>query len=253
MLAIAATPMLAWLGSLIATAPMLGFMIYLAKANVSSTSRYMPVQLISALAGSLLVLTNPATIPALYALGVGLCGVTLYVFWYSRLNRATSDALQIGKQLPAFTLKNTDGKDVGLQQLQGTPALLLFYRGNWCPLCVTQVRELAGQYQKMAERGVQVCLISPQNQEETIKLAKRFDAPMQFLIDEGTQLAQALNIVHHDVVPPGLGVADPDSVYPTVVITDSDARIAWIDTSDNYRVRPDPAQYLPLIESFQRS
>jgi peroxiredoxin len=229
---------------------MFGFMLYLALAGVSRTSRYMPIQLLSAVVGSALVLYQFVPWPAFYALGLGLVGVNGYIFWYSQLGRPATPDLQLGAPLPAFSLKDSQGETVTQQNLLGKPALLMFYRGNWCPLCVAQIREVAEQYQALADRGVQVLLISPQQQSETELLAQRFDVPMRFLVDENAGVAEQLKLIHRDVVPPGLGVADPDSVYPTVIISNGEGNIIWLNLTDNYRVRPEPAQYLAVLDAM---
>lgn len=241
------TDQLAWIGSFIAVAPMFGFMIYLGKGGVSHTSRYMPIQLISAVIGSLIVLTHFAWLPAVYAWGLGLIGVSGYVFWYSNLNRPDAPLLAAGQPLPNFELHDSKGNTVSKSSLMGNPSIMLFYRGNWCPLCVAQVQELVDQYQELAERGVETLLISPQSQQETEKLAKRFQVPFRFIVDKDGKFAKQLNIFHPDVTPPGLGVNSADSVYPTVVISDKNGIIIWSDLTDNYRVRPEPELYLQIL------
>lgn len=244
---------LAWLGGLVAVAPMLGFMMYIGKGGVSSTSRYMPIQLVGALLGSTLVFYQFSPWPAFYAFGLGLVGVSAYVFWYSNLSRPQAPALQVGLPFPMFSFKSSDGVSVSREDLLGAPTLMIFYRGNWCPLCVAQVQQVADQYQALADQGVQVWMISSQAQKETQKLAARFQVPMRFLIDEGGRFAEVNQLLHHDVVPPGLGVDSPDAVYPTVVITGSDGIIHWLDLTDNYRVRPEPVRYQQVFASMPAS
>ena len=65
----------------------------------------------------------------------------------------------------------------------GQPTAFVFIRGNWCPLCVAQVRELAAEYQSLAARGIEVALISPQPLDETRSLAERFGVDFRYLTD----------------------------------------------------------------------
>ncbi len=241
---------LAWFGVIVALVPMVGFMGYLGASGVGRTSRYMPVQLISALLGSALVLYDFSLLPGLYAFGLGLIGVNTYVFWYSNLGRPEAPGLQAGVVLPDFTLEDCDGQTISSASFMGSPTLLMFYRGNWCPLCVAQVREVAEQYRELQSRGVKVVLVSPQPADNTRELAERFDAPMTFAVDRDFTAAKQLNIFHDNAVPSnaGLDAYDSDSVYPTVVISDNDNRVIWSDLTDNYRVRPEPDLFLKMID-----
>ena len=241
---------LAWFGVLIALIPMVGFMAYLSVSGVGRTSRYMPIQLTAALLGSALVIYDFSLLPGLYALGLGLLGVNGYIFWYSNLNRPEATSLQLGAVLPDFTLENCEGKAVTSASFKGSPTLLMFYRGNWCPLCVAQVKEIAEQYRELQSRGVKVFLVSPQPADNTRELAERFDAPMTFAVDRNYVVAKQLNIFHDNALPSNAGLDDygSDSVYPTVVITDEDNRVIWSDLTDNYRVRPEPDIFLKILD-----
>lgn len=237
---------LAWFGSLLAIAPMLGFMLYLVKSGRSTTPRYMPLQLSCAAVGTLIAWYEPRLVATSYATVVGLAGVSLYIFWYSRLGRSTAHSLSQGEQLPAFELIDSSGEAISSKDFCGSPTLLLFYRGNWCPLCVAQVQQLSAQYRELAELGIKVVLISPQPQSESEALSKRFDAPMRFAVDIGGSAARRLGLLHPAGVPAGISGYDRDTVYPTMVLCDADNQVLWSDQSDNYRVRPEPETFLAV-------
>lgn len=240
---------LAWLGAALATASLPGFMLYLAKANTSSTTAHMPVQLTLSTSGALMTLLDFHLTAAAYAWLLGLCGTYIYVFWYSRLGRVNS-VLSIGQVLPAFTVRTEHGEPFSSDSLLGTPSLILFYRGNWCPLCVAQVNEIAAQYQTLAAHGAETIFISTQAQKETQKLARRFDIPLRFLVDDQFKASNALGLTHHYGNPALLGLDSTDTSYPTIIITDVNNHIVWLDQTDNYRVRPEPAQYLSVITAL---
>ena len=71
----------------------------------------------------------------------GVLGWSLYLFWYSRYGGREGTELRIGNPLPEFILQDEQGNKVNSRQFLGNPALLLFYRGNWCPLCMAQSRK----------------------------------------------------------------------------------------------------------------
>ncbi len=238
---------IAWLGALLAVVPVLLFMLMLARGSAPRTSRYLPIPLGLAVAGSLLALWQYEPLPALYALVAGLLGTLLYVFWYSRLGRNVSPALCAGAQLPPFRLRSIDGRYYTPTQA-GAPCLLLFVRGAWCPLCVAQINEVAEQYQHLRDRGVLVFVIAWQSQEQSQQLAEKFSVPLIFCVDERHALAAELGLRHQNGTPFGMRGYDQDTFYPTVILTDRGGKIIYSDQTDNYRLRPDPAEYLSLLE-----
>lgn len=246
-------PALAAVGALMANAPLLLFMVWLMMARRARTSRYLPWVLGPSLLGallSLLAFEGPQTdrlpwSPILGALGAIVS--VLYVFWYSRLPRTL--ALQVGDTMPNVALQGLDGHWLHARDLLGTKVLWLFYRGNWCPLCMAQIHELAEAYAELEARGVRVLLISNQAQQETAPLAGRFGLKLAFLVDPDGQAAKALGILHAHGIPRGMDLKyGADTVLPTVILSDESGRVRWLEQTDNYRVRPEPAEFLARID-----
>lgn len=182
---------------------------------------------------------------------IGLAAVTgtlLYIYWYSKLGRPKNNAVIIGKPLPAIELDGPNNSVVTNADFAGKPALLMFYRGNWCPLCMAQIKEIAGLYKELDRRGVQVAMISPQSHDNTEGLAKKFDVPFKFLVDRDNRVASTLEIVHKNGVPLGMLGYDSDAPYPTIIILDAEGKVAFADMTDNYRVRPEPDVFLKIID-----
>ena len=238
-----------WLWVLLALLPAFGFFARLflfpvARTGLQSLATWLPA--VVAAVGLAVVGGGPE--PWFWTIGVGVLGGALYVLWYSRFVDRNSDVLKVGERLPALQFETADGGSFATRE-QNNPLLLIFYRGNWCPLCVAQVREVAAVYRELAERGVSVLLISPQSHGKTAKLAEEFDAPMEFLVDNGNQMARRLGIEAIAGTPTGLEVLgyESDTVQPTVVITDAQQKILFADLTDNYRVRPEPATFLQIL------
>jgi len=96
--------------------------------------------------------------------------------------------------------------------------------------------------------GITVALISPQPDVHTKKLAGLHDVPFHFLIDAGNKLAEALGIAAEHGVPVGVpGGYAPDTVMPTLVVTNASGTIIFSDQTDNYRVRPEPDVFLAIL------
>jgi peroxiredoxin len=240
---------LAWVGALVAVAPLAVFMSSLVLFQRARTSRNQYLLLALALVGTVVSFVDFESPASWYALFLGLIGTFAYVFWYSILDRSVQSVLSVGAMLPELELFDDEGNPV--TATAGKHGLYMFIRGNWCPLCMAQVKEIAAQYRELEARGVEVFLISRQPAANTRALAKRFDAPIRFCIDEDGRLARQLGIEHLGGLPflmEPLGY-DSDSVLPTVVITDPSRRIIFVDLTDNYRVRPEPSTFLAALDA----
>ena len=242
-------------GALLACAALPVFFLWLAVTRPARTSAHLfGVTALTWLGACLAVfgtLTSRAPLwwPVLYALPLGLGGFLLYLLWYSRLDRRAG-ILQRLAPIPAITLYDMAGRAVTSDSLTGQPVIWLFFRGSWCPLCVAQVEEMAALYRELESRGIRVVLASPQPLEKTRALAHRLDVPLELLQDRNGQAARALGITHRYGVPLGLGLFGygRHTAMPTVVVTDAEGDVIFVDQTDNYRVRPEPQTFLKVLE-----
>ena len=243
-----------WLGAALACAAPVLFFATVFTLPIARTSPNLHAVLGAGIVGTLVslvlaggVLGTPTAIAAM----VGIVGTLLYVYWYSRFAPAAASPLREGAVLPAFPLVE-HGRDVASADLVDRPALWIFYRGNWCPLCVAQVREICAQYHELARRGVAVFLVSPQPEANTAALAERCDAPLRFMTDQGNRAAAVLGILEKAGLPAGMQMFgyDSDVPRPTVFITGEGGRVLFCDHSENYRVRPEPAQYFAVLDRY---
>lgn len=249
-----ATPSaLEWWAVVVALVPALAFFGWLFVWPVARTAPVVKSPwVLTLLAVSMLMLAPVQSLLAwVLVLGVGGGGWALYQLWYSRFGRTPSKQLVVGQALPRIQLLQTDGTAVWVNDLTG-PLLLMFYRGNWCPLCMAQIREVAQQYQALAARGVKTLLISSQPQDHTASLAQRMAVPFHFLVDVDNQVARQLGIEAVGGTPTGLQVLgyDSDTAMPTVVMTDASGTIIFCDQTDNYRVRPEPDVFLQVYDNW---
>lgn len=189
-------------------------------------------------------------VPFAVALFNGVLLSLTYIHWYSKFEKRSVDSLAVGEVMPDLSFLDVDGQALFTAQLTRQTALWLFYRGNWCPLCMAQISEVAAEYRQLQARGVEIYLISPQPQEHSRSLADRFQVPMRFLQDLDNHAASRLGILSEGGLPLGLQALgyDSDVPMPTVFITAPGGRIVYSDLTDNYRIRPEPSEFIKALD-----
>lgn len=249
---------LCWLVPAIPAVAFVAFLAWLMRARAARTRRGLPALMGPCYAALLLVpaclaTRGAAAWPVAVLTLASVAGNWLYVHWYSHLDRPASSRLKVGEPLPSFRVRNLRGEWVDSAGWLDRPAVLMFYRGNWCPLCSAQVAEIAMRYRDIEQLGARVVLISPQSQQESAALASRFDAPMDFLTDEAGRAGRALGIWHAGGVPLGIFGYGSDTVFPTVVVTDARGRVVFCHQTDNYRVRPEPDSFIGVLQDLRHA
>lgn len=273
MLALASGYRELWLGAALASLPLPLIIGRLILRPVARTSEYLPLHMLLLLiglvlgaqgmygnfvtswelyrdiGGAILSAINPsaANTPGLVAIASAVLFL-LYVFWYSKFGRFNDARLDVGGKLPEFEVEDLEGNRLRSSDLIGAPAVFLFYRGNWCPICMTQIDELVERYGEMERLGIRVWLVSSQHRDETQALAEKHDVSFHFLVDRDNAAARSLGIGISNGVPAGVpGNYPPDTAMPTVFVTTPGGTIVFSDQTDNYRVRPEPDIFLAIL------
>jgi len=178
-----------------------------------------------------------------------------YIIWYSAFESRSvgreNNMLKVGEKLPAFKVENISKNSISSETFLEKPTIYLFYRGNWCPFCMAQIKEIADQYKELEKRGVVMVFISPQPVTYSKKLAEKYNLGFHFLTDTDNKVAKQLGILSENGIPAGFQVFgfDSDTVMPTVIITNKKGEIIFADLTDNYRVRPEPETFLKIIDT----
>jgi peroxiredoxin len=82
--------------------------------------------------------------------------------------------LNPGDPFPRLTIDTTDGRALTLPDaFAGDFAVVLFYRGAWCPYCNAQLRAFARAEQTLTDAGIKVAALSVDDKETTSALAAK--------------------------------------------------------------------------------
>ena len=70
--------------------------------------------------------------------------------------------LDVGDMIPDVSVRDADGQDLNIRSMVTMqPALVIFYRGSWCPYCNKHLAALADIQEDLNGYGYQILAISP--------------------------------------------------------------------------------------------
>jgi peroxiredoxin len=173
-----------------------------------------------------------------------------------------SDVVSVGDELAPFTLNDATGSPVTLDQLlHEGPAVIVFYRGGWCPYCNIALRT----YQRdllpeLARFGAHLVAISPQTPDQSLSTVEKAELEFTVLSDPGSRIAKRVGIVFQqadDVLEVqrelGLDLAavnaegSTELPRPTVLIVDQDRVVRFVDVQPDYTARTEVAVILTAL------
>ncbi|WP_409495279.1 peroxiredoxin-like family protein [Amycolatopsis sp. cmx-11-12] len=167
-------------------------------------------------------------------------------------------AAKPGTAMPDLTLPDANGAKV--QVAEGS-AVVVFYRGAWCPYCNLALRAYQREVLPELENlGVKLIAISPQLPDESLSTK---DLEFTVLSDVGNELGRALGITFRlaPETKPAFDtlIGDVEKIngepewelpYPTVLVVDRDGVIRYIDVHPDYTTRTDPADVLAAVKAL---
>jgi peroxiredoxin Q/BCP len=102
--------------------------------------------------------------------------------------------LRPGDEAPAFSLKDQKGDTVGLSDFAGRKLLVYFYPQADTPGCTTQSRAVADAREDLADTGVDVVGISPDQSDAQAAFDAKYDLGFPLLSDPDHAVADAYGV-----------------------------------------------------------
>jgi peroxiredoxin len=180
-----------------------------------------------------------------------------------------SRVLRVGAPAPVFALPDAlTGKLVRSSDLLALgPVIINFFRGRWCPYCVTELEAWQAAFPRVRERGALLVAISPQLPRQNDFTVQHHSLTFPVLSDAGCRVAEMFGIAY--AVPermqrhlrsiliniPFVHGDQGDATWrlplPATFVLKPDAHgkatVAFAEAHADYRVRPDPADVLAAI------
>jgi peroxiredoxin len=133
--------------------------------------------------------------------------------------------IAVGEQAPDFTLRDQDGEKVSLSDFRGRKVMLVFYPGDFSPVCGDQLSIYQEVKPQIAEKGVELVGISVDSPYSHKAFQEKIGIDTTLLSDfhPKGEVASA-----YGSYLDRFGFANR-----TLVLVDEDGRVAWTHEADN--------------------
>jgi peroxiredoxin len=175
--------------------------------------------------------------------------------------------LPVGSVAPQFALPDFSGRIVCSADLLALgPVVLNFFRGRWCPYCVTELEVWRDLYPALRERGALVVGISPQTQRQSDFTAGQHAIPFPLLVDAGNAIAGQFGLVwavpaylqkYYRSILLNIPFVNGEESWrlplPATYVIGQDGKVLYAEAHADFRVRPEPEDVLRALPAFARS
>jgi peroxiredoxin len=110
---------------------------------------------------------------------------------------------------------------------------------------VGELQGLGAALSEAEKAGVEIVAISPDPNARSQELAQRLRLGYRFVADPDLAVTRGWGLVHKRG-----GQHGEDMPTPTTVVLDRDGVVRWLWISDNFQVRPDPAEVLRAVRAL---
>jgi peroxiredoxin len=172
-------------------------------------------------------------------------------------------ALKLGDLIPDVTLRTVEGTEVSLRKLVAEkPAVLVFYRGGWCPFCNLHLASLSSIKDDLTKEGVQLIAISmdqPSKLRETMQkdkldytLLSDSDADavkafgISYKVDDATLVKMKSFNVDLDAAT---GNSNHILPHPAVFVVNLKGIINFVHVNPDFKVRLEAAKVLEAAKA----
>jgi peroxiredoxin len=169
--------------------------------------------------------------------------------------------LPVGAVAPKFELYDANGKLVRSQDMLALgPLVVKFFRGRWCPYCVTELEAWRDLYGTLREREALLVAISPQTAQQNDFMAAQHGLPFPILSDPGCMLAESFGLAYtvpeslrddFRTIMVNLPFLNGDESWrlplPATYVISPAGRVVLAEAHADFRVRPEPEEALAAL------
>ncbi|RUT27687.1 thioredoxin-dependent thiol peroxidase [Paenibacillus zeisoli] len=102
--------------------------------------------------------------------------------------------VQLGQQVPDFTLPSSSGEDISLSQFRGQKVIIYFYPKDSTPACTQQACDFRDSSSFFAAKGAAVIGISADDLKSHQKFAGKHSLPFPLLADTEKEVSRLFGV-----------------------------------------------------------
>ena len=174
--------------------------------------------------------------------------------------------LGVGADVPDVKVRTATGEAFSLKTaVAEKPAVLIFYRGGWCPFCTKHLMALQEIEEQIAARGYQILAISPDRPEKLSETLDEQELGYTLLSDADMVAAKAFGLAFEvdektREAYKGYGIdlveASGREHYllpvPAVYVVNQAGKITYAFAEEDYKVRLEPEALLKVLAGSEK-
>jgi peroxiredoxin len=103
--------------------------------------------------------------------------------------------LNVNDKAPLFSAKNQDGSLISLKEKLKTGAVvLIFYRGQWCPYCNRELKNLEDSLSLIIAKNATLIAVTPEKPENISKTIEKTKATYPVLFDDSLKIMKSYDV-----------------------------------------------------------
>lgn len=155
---------------------------------------------------------------------------------------AAGRTVELGGDAPNFDIPDERGLPWSLSgQLETSPVMLVFHRGDWCPFANGQLAMLARAHDEFARRGAQVVGVSVDPPPGNLEMRNKLLIPFTLLSDARGEVAASY------------GLWDEGVSVPAIVIVDRSATVRYVHAGTDAADHPPKEEALDALRALPRA
>ena len=166
--------------------------------------------------------------------------------------------LPVGETAPEFKLMDSNAKWVRSSDLlESGPLVIKFFRGRWCPYCMTELETWRDLYGQLRERGALLVAIGPQLERQSDFMIGQHGLPFSILTDASNKVAEQFGLVYtlpeymrdyYRSILVNIPFVNGDQSWrlplPATYVIAKDRTVMFAQAHADFRVRPEPEEVL---------
>ena len=151
--------------------------------------------------------------------------------------------LKPGDKAPDFIINDLEGRPHHLSDyFKGQKTVLLFYRGEWCPVCNLQLHSLQENLAEFHKENAQILAISTDTPENSQKLVGKHNLSFPVLADLDRETVEAYGLFFNE---------EKGYAEPAVFILCPDGTVVYASLQSGALGRPSNDDLLRIVNRIQ--